>query len=62
MEDVEKEVIYFLAYKMEGNETPQLKEISQIKWLSLEEAKNTVTYDRDKEILQEVEVYLESNL
>lgn len=59
MEDVEKEVVYFLAYKTEGNETPQLEEISQIQWLNLEEAKNTVTYEKDKEILQKVEKYLE---
>ena len=58
MEDVEKEVVYFLAYKTEGNETPQLEEISQMKWLNLDEAKNTVTYERDKEILQKVEKYL----
>ncbi len=58
MEDVEKEVVYFLAYKKEGNETPQLEEISQIQWLNIEEAKNTVTYERDKEILQKVEKYI----
>ena len=32
MEDVEKEVVYFLAYKIEGSETPQLEEISEIQW------------------------------
>lgn len=61
MEDVEKEVVYFLAYKTKGNETPQLEEISEIKWLNLENAKNTVTYERDKEILQKVEEYLKYN-
>ena len=58
MEDVEKEVVYFLAYKIEGSETPQLEEISEIQWLNLEEAMNTVTYERDKEILQKVEKYI----
>lgn len=58
MENVEKEVVYFLAYKTEGNETPQLEEISQMKWLNLEEAMNTVTYEKDKEILEKVEKYL----
>lgn len=58
MEDVEKEVVYFLAYKIEGKETPQLEEISQMKWLNLQEAKNTVTYERDREILEKVERYL----
>lgn len=58
MEDVEKEVVYFLAYKIGGSETPQLEEISEIQWLNLEEAMNTVTYERDKEILQKVEKYI----
>ena len=44
-----------MAYKIEGHETPQLEEISQIQWLNLEEAKKTVTYERDKEILKKVE-------
>ena len=58
MEDVEKEVVYFLAYKIEGSETTQLEEISEIQCLNLEEAMNTVTYERDKEILQKVEKYI----
>lgn len=62
MEDVEKEVVYFLAYKTGGNETPQLEEISQMQWLNLEEARYKVTYDRDKVILQKVRKYLIENL
>lgn len=61
MKGVEKEVVYFLAYKTKGNETPQLEEISEMKWLNIENAKNTVTYERDKEILQKVEEYLKYN-
>ena len=60
-EGVEKEVVYFLAYKLEGKEIPQLEEISEIKWLNLEEAKENVTYDRDREILLKVQKYLEDN-
>lgn len=61
MEGVEKEVVYFLAYKIEGDETPQLEEISQIKWLSLDDAKENVTYEKDKEILLKVQEYLNNN-
>lgn len=60
-EGVEKEVVYFLAYKIEGREEPQLEEISEMKWLNLEEAKENVTYDRDKEILLKVQEYLKNN-
>lgn len=58
MENVEKEVVYFLAYKKSGEETPQLEEISQMKWLNLEDATKQVTYERDEEILQKVREYL----
>ena len=54
----EKEVEYFIAYKTDGNETPQLEEIEQLEWLNLEEAKEQVTYDRDREILLKVQEYL----
>ena len=57
-ECVEKEVVYFIAYKSDGNETPQLEEIEQLEWLNLEEAKEQVTYDRDREILLKVQEYL----
>lgn len=60
-EGVEKEVVYFIAYKTVGNETPQLEEISQLEWLNLEEAKEQVTYDRDREILLKVQEYLKNN-
>ena len=62
MKGVEKEVVYFLAYKLGGNETPQLEEIAEMEWLSLEDAMNKVTYERDKDILQKVEKYLNNNL
>ncbi len=62
MEGVEKEVVYFLAYKLEGNETPQLEEISEIQWLNLEDAMNKVTYERDKDILIKVKNYLNEKI
>jgi len=58
MEGVEKEVIYFLAYKKDGNETPQLEEISEMKWYDINEAVNILTFDNDKEIIEKVKRYL----
>lgn len=62
MEGVEKEVVYFLAYKLAGDETPQLEEISEIEWLNLDDAMNKVTYERDKDILKKVKKYLNKNI
>ena len=60
MEGVEKEVVYFLAYKKDGEEKPQLEEISKIKWENLNNAINQVTFENDKEIIRKVQQYLEN--
>ena len=60
MEGVEKEVVYFLAYKKDGEEKPQLEEISKIKWENLNNAINQVTFENDKEIIIKVQQYLEN--
>ena len=60
MEGVEKEVVYFLAYKKAGEEKPQLEEISKIKWENLNNAINQVTFENDKEIIRKVQQYLEN--
>ena len=60
MEGVEEEVVYFLAYKKDGEEKPQLEEISKIKWENLNNAINQVTFENDKEIIRKVQQYLEN--
>lgn len=57
-EGIEKDVIYFIAYKTEGEEIAQEEEIYEEKWCSIDEAINTVTYENDKEILRKVKEYL----
>jgi 8-oxo-dGTP pyrophosphatase MutT (NUDIX family) len=57
-EGIEKDVIYFIAYKTEGKENAQLEEIAELKWCRIDEAIEQVTYDNDKEILRKVKKYL----
>ena len=57
--NVTKDVIYFIAEKTNGIETPQETEIQSLKWAEKEEALNLVTYDNDKQILINAIKYLE---
>ena len=51
-ENVEKEVVYFLAYKKGGEPLIQEEEVSELKWVSLVEAGALMTYDNDAELLR----------
>lgn len=53
-EDVEKEVIYFIAKNINKNCKPQIEEVQDIKWLDIDNAIETITYDNSKELLKKV--------
>ena len=53
-ENVMKEVVYFLAQNIDEDKKPQLEEVSEVKWFTLEEAMNTITYENSKEILNKL--------
>ena len=46
-----KEVVFFLAKNVSDNGEAQLKEVSEVKWFSFDEAIETITYNNSKEIL-----------
>lgn len=52
--DTEKEVVYFIAKLINGDEKPQLEEIEEIKWMTYEEAMKKITFKNTKEILERV--------
>ena len=53
-ENVEKEVVYFVAKNTSNDIKPQLKEVQEVKWLNIENAINTISYDNSKELLKKV--------
>lgn len=53
-EDVEKEVIYFIAKNISNSCKPQHEEVQDIKWLDINNAIETITYDNSKELLRKV--------
>ena len=58
-EGVYKEVVYFLAEKVNGEEKAQLSEVSGLLWASYEEARELLTYPNDRELLDKAEAFLE---
>lgn len=49
-----KEVVYFLAKNIGGKIQAQESEINEIKWISLKDAIETITYDNTKTLFQEI--------
>ena len=58
-EDVIKEVIYFLARNISEDKQAQLEEVSEVKWFSMNDAIEKITYDNSREILIQLKKDLE---
>lgn len=56
-----KEVIYFIAKKIGGEEKAQETEVSAIRWLAFDEAVEMLTYDNSKELLRKAINFIEKN-
>lgn len=53
-EDVEKEVVYFIAKNTSNDCKPQLEEVQEMKWLDIDNAIDTITYENSKDLLRKV--------
>ena len=58
-QDVIKEVIYFLAKNISDERQAQLEEVSEVKWFSMNDAIEKITYDNSREILIQLKKDLE---
>ena len=58
-EGVIKEVIYFLARNISDNKQAQLEEVSEVRWVNVDEAIDKITYDSSREILMQLKNDLE---
>ena len=52
-----KTVVFFLAHANSMDVTAQEEEVREIRWLSVEEALETLTYDSDRDILRKAEEF-----
>ena len=56
--DTQKDVIYFIARAQNYDYTPQVEEISQIKWVEINRAHTVLTYDNDKQLVNKAKQVL----
>lgn len=59
-EDISKDVVFFIAKYIGGNDKKQEEEILEIKWCTYEEAKEMLTYKQNVEVLKEAKKIIES--
>ena len=52
--EVNKDVTYFLARPWEGILKAQESEVSELTWLSIDEAMEEITYEQEKEVLKKI--------
>jgi bis(5'-nucleosidyl)-tetraphosphatase len=58
---LKKTVIYFLGHSKSGDPVPQIEEISEIKWMTVKDALDSVTFDNDRNLLVQAMEYLSVN-
>ncbi len=49
-----KQVVFFIAKKISGNEKYQESEIKAMKWMTFQDAIKTITYDNTKELFNKI--------
>lgn len=52
--EVSKDVTYFLARPWQGILSPQESEVSELEWLTIDEALEAITYEQEKEVLRKI--------
>ncbi len=58
---VKKEVVYFLGYTDNYKTTRQVAEISEIKWVKIDDAYRAVTFKNDRNLIVQAKDYLAEN-
>ncbi len=47
-----KDVVYFAATVLSGTETPQLTEVSDVRWVPFDEAHKFITFENDRHLFE----------
>lgn len=56
---VMKDVVYFAATVISGVETPQLSEVSHVRWVSFDDACRFITYENDRHLFEKMRCFIE---
>ncbi len=53
-----KDVVYFAATVVSGTETPQLTEVSDVRWVPFSEAERYITFENDRHLFQKIQAFI----
>lgn len=56
--NVKKQVVYFLGYARDDSVHKQEEEVSEVKWLALDDALSAVTFKNDKNLISRAKSFL----
>ncbi len=56
-----KDVVYFAATVVSGTETPQLTEVSDVRWVAFDEAHRFITYDNDRRLFEKLRSFVQEH-
>lgn len=56
-----KDVVYFAATVESGVETPQLSEVSDVRWVPFSEANRYITFENDRHLFETVQLFATAN-
>lgn len=56
-----KDVIYFAATVVSGKETPQLTEVSDVRWVPFSKAERYITFENDRHLFHKMQAFIEEN-
>jgi len=58
---IKKDVVYFLGFARDSRTTRQEEEISEIRWINLDQTYNYLTYDNDRRLIQSAKRYMKQH-
>ena len=56
-----KDVVYFAATVIDGVETPQLSEVSDVLWVPFSKAERYITFENDRHLFRSMQQYLQTH-
>lgn len=58
---IRKDVVYFLGFARDSRTTRQEEEISEIRWINLDQTYNYLTYDNDRRLIQSAKRFMKQH-
>ncbi len=56
-----KDVVYFAATVISGTETPQLTEVSDVRWVPFSKAEQYITFENDRHLFRKMQEFIQTH-